>query len=130
MKYITKGDIIIFDPSFNEELDPSLLTNYKRIIFSNYILKYNLFEGYENTHVCKLYSSSQFNHTINNLPPNLTHLTFGRSFDRTVDNLPPNLTHLTFGLDFNHPIDSLPPKITHLTLGIRFNQPINNLPLL
>ena len=54
MDYITNNEIIIFDPSFNKKLDPTLLKNYKQLIFSNYNLgdynlgNYNLFEAYEN----------------------------------------------------------------------------------
>ena len=39
MKYTTINDMIIFHPSFNDELDHQLLNNYQRIIFSNVELK-------------------------------------------------------------------------------------------
>ena len=35
MNYITINDTIIFNPSFDDELDYELLKNYKKIIFSN-----------------------------------------------------------------------------------------------
>ncbi len=49
-------------------------------------------------------------------------------FDKNVDNLPKNLTHLTFGMCFNQKVDRLPKKLTHLTFGWCFNQKVNNLP--
>ena len=45
--YITKEDTIIFSPEWNGPLDIELLSNYKKLIFSNYELNYNLFEKYE-----------------------------------------------------------------------------------
>ncbi len=38
MNYMTKGDTIIFSPSFDDVLDHKLLNNYKKILFSNYNL--------------------------------------------------------------------------------------------
>ena len=46
--YITNEDTIIFGPSFNRELNHTLLTNYKQIIFADYKLNPNLFDVYEN----------------------------------------------------------------------------------
>ena len=37
MNYITKDQIIIFGPGFNDKLDPEMLTNYNQIIFSDYV---------------------------------------------------------------------------------------------
>ena len=48
MDCITYEDTIIFSPDFNKELESELLSNYKKIIFSNYKLCNNLFEAYEN----------------------------------------------------------------------------------
>ena len=45
--YITNKDTIIFSPEWNNPLDIELLSNYKKLIFSNYELNYNLFEKYE-----------------------------------------------------------------------------------
>ena len=60
------------------------------------------------------------------LPPNLTHLTFGKFFNRPLATgmLPANLTHLTFGMYFNQPLATgvLPANLTHLTFGAYFNQ--------
>jgi len=44
MYYITKEDTIIFSPEWNGPLDIKLLSNYKKIIFSDYELNDNLFE--------------------------------------------------------------------------------------
>ncbi len=89
MNYITNNDTIIFRPSFNDELDYKLLNDYKKIIFSNFDLNDNLFEKYENNNFEDLeYICSNFNQPVNNLPPFITHLTFGQNFNQTVDNLP------------------------------------------
>ncbi len=88
--------------------------------------------------------------TVDVLPKNLTHLTFGYFFDQplivsilpknltqltfnsngdfnqpiTIGVLPPNITHLTFGFNFNHQlaVGVLPKKLTHLAFGTAFNQ--------
>ena len=76
MKYLTKGDTIIYDPSFNDELDNKLLNNYEKIIFCNYYLNNNLFEKYENDDLEDLeYIYSKFNQSVDNLPSTITHLT-------------------------------------------------------
>ena len=69
MDYITKDEIIIFVAEFNKELDINLLSNYKKIIFSDYELCDNLFDAYSNNNFKKLNQRySNFNHPINNLP--------------------------------------------------------------
>ena len=78
IKYITKGDTIIFDQSFDEELDLSLLTNYQRLIFSDYELSYDLFDAYEKKDFKEFkLTLSIFDHPVNDLPLTLTHLTIG-----------------------------------------------------
>ena len=77
---------------------------------------------------------------MDNLPSNLTHLTFGCYFNQEVYNLPKNLTHLTFGFWFNKSVDNLPyshmcekiangvrpPEyLTHLTFGHQFNKSVD-----
>ena len=71
---------------------------------------------------------STFNKPVNNLPENLTHLTFGSKFNQQVNNFTSSLTHLTFGYGFNKPVDDLPENLTHLIFGFCFNQPVDNLP--
>ena len=64
---------------------------------------------------------------VGELPPTLTHLTFGVGYNQplAVDELPPTLTHLTFGRNFNRPLAGvLPPTLTHLTFGETFDQPL------
>jgi hypothetical protein len=68
-----------------------------------------------------------FNQTVNNLPKNLTHLTFGFLFNQPVDNLPKTLTHLTFGFNFNQQVDNLPCNIKYLSIDCN-SKIINNLP--
>jgi hypothetical protein len=58
------------------------------------------------------YYKSQFNQSVDNLPKNLTHLTFGFYFNQTVDNLPKKLTHLTFGRQT--PVRLAHPKIMNI----------------
>lgn len=45
--YITNDDTIIFSLEFDKLLNPELLSNYKKIIFSNYELNEDLFDAYE-----------------------------------------------------------------------------------
>ena len=92
---------------------------------------------------------SHFNQLVDELPNNLTRLTFGFSFNQLVDNLPNTLTHLTFGVCFNQLVDAtcknkiftgapknnnvfdgdnLPENLTHLTFRNSFNQLVDNLP--
>ena len=146
--YITKEDIIIFSPEWNSPLNIKLLSNYKKLIFSDYELNDNLFEKYENNYFSNsncIYS--KFNQEVNKLPKSITHLTFGYQFNQEVNNLPNSLTHLTFGKEFNQKIDIpftikylklncnnsyiidyLPDNIDELELGYDFNLELNNLP--
>ena len=140
--YITNEDTIIFGPSFNQELNPTLLTNYKQIIFSDYKLDPNLFDFYEKIHTYNYYeryknntiffvltdSGSKFDIPVSNIPTSITHITFGSNFDQPVNLLPTSITHLIFGDYFNQLVESLPSSITHLTFGWLFNQQVDLLP--
>jgi hypothetical protein len=136
MEYITKDNTIIFSPEFNKPLDPELLLNYKKIIFSNYELNYSLFEVYENNYFKNLhYIGSMFNQTLDdslNKLTSLTHLTFGYRFNQKLDdtlNKLTSLTHLTFGYSFNQTLDDSLNELTsltHLTFGRSFNHPLSN----
>ncbi len=44
--YITSDDTIIFSPKYNKPLNPELLANYKKIIFSDYELNNGLFKAH------------------------------------------------------------------------------------
>ena len=99
---LTKTLTIQFE--FDDEL-VDLSNNIKIIIFEN---------TYSNC--------SKFNKNVDNLPPNLTHLTFGSYFNQNVDKLPPNLTHLTFEGRFNQKLNCLPRNLTHLTFGWIFDK--------
>jgi hypothetical protein len=120
--YITNKDTIIFSPYYNETIAKGLLEKYNNVIFSDYELNEDLFDAYENLDFkgLKLIYSG-FNKKVE-LPPNLTHLTFGWYFDIKVE-LPSNLTHLTFGDEFTQKVE-LPPNLTHLTFGWNFNQKV------
>ena len=88
--YITNEDTIIFSPKFNKSLESKLLLNYKKIIFSNYVLNDYLFEAYENHSVYNfIFIGSKFNQHLTNSLDKLT-----------------SLTHLTFGLHFNNPLSN------------------------
>jgi hypothetical protein len=127
--YITKGDTIIFDPEFNEPLDLELTSQYKKIIFSNYVLTGNMFEvDKENNFKNLICQKSKFNQYVNDIHVSINHLTFGFAFNQEVDLLPQTITHLIFGTCFNRKVDLLPQKIKHLTFGYAFNQPVNMLP--
>jgi hypothetical protein len=66
---------------FNEELK-DIPEETEIIIFNQNLVKYEY---------------SKFNKSVDNLPKNITHLTFGSSFNQSVNKLPETLTHLTFG---------------------------------
>ena len=116
VEYITKDETIIFSPYFNKLLNGELLINYKKIIFSDYELTYQLFDRYENNNFSSLnYISSKFNqslgNSLNNLV-NLTHLTLGNNFNQSLGNSLDNLINLT--------------HLTHLTFNWCFNQQLSN----
>jgi hypothetical protein len=67
---------------------------------------------------------SIFNQPVDNLPKNLTHLTFGYEFNQPVDNLPKTLTHLSFGSCFNQSLNKLPENLIFLKLGLNFQQDV------
>jgi hypothetical protein len=104
--------ILTIPHTFNEELE-DIPKETEIIIFSN-----------DNAWARRSY----FNRSVDKLPKNLTHLTFGWHFNKLVNKLPKNLTHLTFSRNFNQPVDNLPENLTHLTFGEYFNIPVNNLP--
>ena len=124
MNYITKGDTIIFSPDFNDDLDIGLISNYAKLIFSNYTLDNKLFKAYENNdfhdnHFNGLYyKCSKFNQKVNNLPYSLTHITFSDDFNQKVNDLPQTITHLIFGWCFNQEVNKLPQNLIHLTFGL------------
>jgi hypothetical protein len=103
---------------FRGELE-NIPKDTESIIFQEYI--HSALEG-ESIRI------SYFNRPIDNLPPNLKHLSLGTCFNQPIDSLPPSLIHLTIGMRFNQPVDSLPSNLTHLILGSDFNHQINNLP--
>ena len=118
--------------NFNEELK-DLPSDTRIIIFEEdyHTYEYSKFnQSVDNlpTNLSNLTFGFWFNQEVDNLPNNLTHLIFGWHFDQSVDNLPKNLTHLTFGYRFNQKIDNLPQTLTHLTVRRLFNQKVDNLP--
>jgi len=123
LNYITNEDTIIFSPYYNKPTDFNLLSQYNKIIFSDYELNEELFEKYGNFYIEVVSIDSRFNHEVE-LPKNITHLTFGNNFNQEVE-LPENLTHLTFGNDFNQKVE-LPENLTHLTFvrDSHFNQEV------
>lgn len=72
-----------------------------------------------------------FNHSVDNLPLNLSHFSLSGQLNQPLVSLPPNLTHLTIDIyNFNHPVDCLPSPLTHFTLESgQFNHPLTSLPL-
>ena len=109
--YITKDDIIIFSPNYNDIIDIKLLSNYKQIIFSFFVLQDDLFDAYANKNFKnqKLFNSTNakcfhncFNQKIE-FPPNITHITFGHDFNQLVV-LPQNLIHLIFSNRYNQSV--------------------------
>ena len=51
--YITSDNTIIFSCEYNKQLDPGLLSHYKKIFFSDYALSNELFEACENSNINK-----------------------------------------------------------------------------
>ena len=127
--YMYDNNIIIFSYDFNKLLDSDLLSKYNEIIFSNYVLSYDLLDSLINNNYyhCK-FRPSIFNQPVNNLPCSITNLTFGTSFNQLVEMLPNSIIKLTFGNNFNQQVDNLPNSIISLTFGYRFNQSVDNLP--
>jgi DNA-directed RNA polymerase subunit K/omega len=111
-------DYLIFKPTYNKKLNNKLLSKYNRIIFSNYTKPLVAIETNNELNYSDFYSGSifgkycfssyllnnifnkYFNCVVLNLPPTLTHLTFGDKFNKLVS-LPENLINLTFGDDFD-----------------------------
>jgi hypothetical protein len=71
----------------------------------------------------KIEFDKEFNQNVDNLPDNITHLSFVNSFSLKI-------FHFTFvpSSDFNQVINKYPINLTHLTFGTNYNQPLNNLP--
>ncbi len=87
MNYITGNDTIMFNSVFNEKIDTELISNYKKLIFSDYTLDKQLFEHYSNNNFEGLtYKRNKFNQDVSNLPQGITHLTFGGCFNQDVSN--------------------------------------------
>jgi hypothetical protein len=138
-------DQFIFKPHFDSSIDvyKNIISKYNKLVFSNYndvdicIKRNNKYDSiYSNNFI-----GSKFNQIID-LPPNLTHITFGRNFNQLID-LPPNLVYINFGDNFNQkvvlPLNlvyinfgygfnqkvDLPQNLTHLTFGFYFNQKVD-----
>ena len=125
MSYITKDDTIIFSFDFNSKLNIELISNYKKVIFSNYKLYDELFEHYEGK-INYIYDyEGIFNKTVNDLPNSITHLIFGHHFNQYIYKFPDNLTQLTFDYCFDNCVDNLPNGLIYLKFGWCFNKPIS-----
>ena len=60
--WIVSNDTIIFHWKFNADLDIDLISNYTKLIFSDYELSNELFEHYANNDFCDLeYKGNRFN---------------------------------------------------------------------
>ena len=124
--WILNDNTLIFKSEFNKFLDNyiNIISKYNKLIFSNYS-DIDICIETNNEYGLKYYFESKFNQPVINLPPNITHLTFGYYFNQEVNNLPSNITHLTFDWEFNQKVNNLPPNITHLTFGYHFNQKVD-----
>ena len=63
MNYIANSDTIIFAPEFNDELDINLITNYTKLIFSDYKLNERLFNMYNENKDCNYLIHCYFNYS-------------------------------------------------------------------
>ncbi len=79
--YLTYKDAIFFYPDFNDTLDYTLLSNYKEVIFSNFIFdEFECKSIYENYKINNLfrgnrYKANNFNQELNLLPQSIQYLT-------------------------------------------------------
>jgi len=107
LDYITKEDTIIFSPEYNKPLEPKLLLNYKKIIFSDYELNDTLFDAYKNSNLnCNLNNNlidKYKNLKYKNL--NFKKSEFNQPLDNSLHDLT-SLTHLIFGLGFEQPLNN------------------------
>ena len=121
--YITSKDTIIFEPKYNKLLDINLISQYKKIIFSNYQLSKGICKAYENNIFNNFnfsFSYNRFNQEVNLLLQQLTHLTFGWNFNQEVNMLPQLLTHLTFGTYFNQEVNLFTQTVNTFNFWILF----------
>lgn len=65
---------------------------------------------------------------FNELPPNLTHLSFDYFFDNPIEFGDNNLTHILFGDCFNSPISNLPSSLQFLSLGACYEEDLPSFP--
>ena len=140
MDYINKNDTIIFSSEYNEPLDINLLSQYKKVIFSNYELS-NLHEYFidnilknkcsSNLYLSCMLDPSEYDKHRYNYKLNLqNHLmyTFNSEFNQSVDNLPNTLTHITFGYEFNQEINNLPNSVELIQLPKYYDKKILKIP--
>ena len=80
------SDTIIFVPEYNDPLDINLISQYKKIIFSNYLLSEGICNAYENNIFNNfIWIGSKFNQEVTKLPSFITYLTFGHNFNQEVN---------------------------------------------
>lgn len=150
--YKCVNDAILFCHTFNKNIDDnllSLISNYKKLIFSNYeslkiAIKWNnkLHEIEDQND----YKRAKFNKSIKKLPSTLTYISLGDSFNNLINLLPRQLNYLNTGDNFNKKVDNLcqlkkvrlgnkfdknidylPNSLNALSLGFTFNKKVNNL---
>ena len=138
--YYIYEDSFIFKPDFNGFLNNyiNIISNYKKIFFSNYnesVLCVETNNKYYDIYY-KKYKFSSFNQPLGDSLKNqiqLQQLIFGRNFNQLLGdslNYLRNLQQLTFGWEFNQPLgNSLKNQIQlqQLTFGRKFNQPLDDL---
>ena len=61
-----------------------------------------------------------FDQSVDNLPQNLKHISFGYFFNKPVDNLPKSIKYACFGWVFNYNIDKLPDTIETLIINNKY----------
>jgi Leucine-rich repeat (LRR) protein len=125
--YWVYQDYLIFKPAFNKKIyNNELLSNYNRIIFSNYtepsicIKRNNKFRNN-----CPQFQFSKFNQQLE-LPNTIRYLNFGSIFNTSI-NLPNSIRYLRLGRRFNQPISNLPNSLEELTISKNNIETINNL---
>ncbi len=120
-----------FNKYFNLKLEPGKFTIPNSVIdlsFENVLFDFTISgvipEGVTHLHLGRYNKLLE----LGDIPPNVTHLTFGDSFNQIipVGTIPISVTHLKFGYHFNQTllVGSIPKNVTHLEFGEKFNQPV------
>ena len=92
--YITNKDSIIFDPKYNYELNIDLISQYKKIIFSDWELSKDIYNAYENNIISDWELIKDIYTYENSIFNNFKFI--GNIFNQKVTQLPPTTNTFNF----------------------------------